>query len=225
MRRWLCFHQSTDIDDARMIVTCDYEGGSYVCPCGDEHDSNSARLHIKRSDGAVAFNCFHRGTGKFHAIGVVPRRVLPPQVLTGAAVWYAEAMRRVGLMPLWFDDTPVERLARYDAFYRDARFVDADGPCPVCGVEHGRYVVCTHVKQRGARMVRTCILTWAKNDAAKTCLVQPNVQHDLAWVRRAFSEAQPLQLDELSKCRNFGMPLTLLEEVPSAAADVAAAAV
>jgi hypothetical protein len=40
----------------------------------------------------------------------------------------------------------VERLARYDAYYRDARFVDADGPCPVCGAEHGRYVACTHVK-------------------------------------------------------------------------------
>jgi hypothetical protein len=210
--------QSTAMDDAEITVTCDYAGGSYVCPCGDEHDSNSARLRIKRSDGAVTFNCFHRGTGKFHAIGAVPRRLLPPQALTGVAAWYADVLRRVGLTPLWFDDARVERMARYDAFYRDARFVDAEGPCPVCGAEHGRYVVCTHVKRRGAGMVRTCILTWAVNDAAKTCLVQPDVQSDLAWVRRTHPDAEPWQLDELSKCLKFGMPLTPLEEVPPVAA-------
>jgi hypothetical protein len=215
--------QSTVMDDNTLVVTCAYEGGSYVCPCGDEHDSNSARLHVRRSDGAVTFNCFHGGTGKFHIIGTVPRRLLPPQALTGVVAWYADALHRVSLTPVWFDDARVERLAGYDAYYRDAQFVDADGPCPVCGAEHVRYVVCTNVKQRGAGMVRTFILTWAVNDAAKACLVQPNTQTDLAWVRRAHPDAAPWQLDELSKCRNFGTPITPLEEVPPIAADAAAA--
>ncbi len=204
--------QSTAMNDTTLVVTCAYEG-SYVCPCGDAHESNSAKLHVKRSDGAVTFNCFHRGTGKFCIIGTVPRRLLPPQALTGVAAWYADALRRVGLKPLWFDDARVERLARYDAYYQDARFVDAEGPCPVCGAEHERYVVCTHVKQRGAGMVRTCILTWAVSDAAKTCLVQPNAQIDLAWVRRAHPDAEAWQLDELSTCRRFGTPVSPLEIV------------
>ena len=214
--------QSTANDDGTIIVTCAYAGGSYVCPGGDAHESNSARLHVKRSDGAVTFNCFHRGTGKFRVIGTVPRRLLPPQALTGVAAWYVDALRRVGLKPLWFDDARVERLARYAANYQDARFVDAEGPCPVCGAEHERYVVCTHVKRRGAGTVRTCILTWAVNDAAKTCLVQPNAQTDLAWVRRAYPDAEPWQLDELAKCCNFGTPVTPLEEVPPVAADATA---
>ena len=220
------FQSTVALDDATLVVTCGYDGGSYVCPCGDEHDSNSARLHVRRSDGAVAFNCFHgAGGAKFRDIGTVPRRLLPPQTHTGVVAWYADALRRAGLTPVWFDGAPVKRLERYDAYYKDARFVDADGSCPVCGAEHVRYVVCTHVKQRGAATVRTCILTWAAaDDAAKRCLVQPNAQTDVPWVRRAYPDAEPWQLDELSKCRNFGTPLTPLQPLLVEAADATAAA-
>jgi hypothetical protein len=46
--------------------------------------------------------------------------------------------------------------------------------------------------------------------------VQPDAPCDVPWLRLAYPDAEPWQLDELSKCRRFDTPVSPLEAMPPA---------